>query len=157
MSEKEIINKTTNGPITVDSLAADLTRLGVAEGMTLLVHSSLSALGWVCGGAVAVLMALEQALGAAGTLVMPTHSGDLSDPAAWENPPVPQAWWATIRRTMPPFDPHLTPTRGMGIISETFRKQRGVHRSSHPHFSFTAWGKQAAAITGQSLIGSGSW
>ncbi len=147
MSENEIIQKTSDGPVTVESLMADLAALGVGPGMTLLVHSSLSALGWVCGGAAAVILALENLLGPQGTLVMPTHSGDLSDPAEWENPPVPQSWWRVIRQTMPAFEPDLTPSRGMGIIPETFRKQRNVFRSSHPHFSFAAWGAQAQMVT----------
>lgn len=130
-------------PNTVDSLAANLAALGLAPGMTVLVHSSLRALGWVCGGPVAVVLALEQVLGPQGTLVMPTFSTGLSDPASWQNPPVPPAWWATIRQTMPAFDPIMTPTRHMGAIVECFRHQPGVVRSNHPQASFAAWGKHA--------------
>ena len=148
MSELDAIKNSKDGPVTVDSIKKDLLNLGVLKGMVLLVHSSLSSLGWVSGGPVGVILALEEALGPEGTLVMPTHSGDLTDPEKWENPPVPEGWKEIIRQTMPAFDPDLTPTRGMGIISETFRKQAGVLRSDHPHVSFTARGKQAEFITG---------
>ena len=152
MSERDVIERTRGYPATVESLSTDLPALGVAPGMVVLLHSSLSALGWVCGGAVAVILALERVLGEQGTLVMPTHSGDLSDPAPWQNPPVPEAWWDVIRETMPPYDPDLTPTRGVGVIPETFRKQRGVLRSGHPRVSFAAWGARAREITeGHSL------
>jgi aminoglycoside 3-N-acetyltransferase len=149
MREQEIIHRTAGQPATVDSLLADLAHLGVRSGMNLLVHSSLSALGWVCGGPVAVILALEHLLGPQGTLVMPTHSSDLSDPAIWRNPPVPPEWWDIIRQTMPVYEPHLTPTRAMGVIPETFRKQPDVMRSAHPQMSFAARGPQAALITAQ--------
>ncbi|MBN1680726.1 MAG: AAC(3) family N-acetyltransferase [Anaerolineae bacterium] len=146
MSEHDTVSAAST-PATVASLIADLQALGVTRGMTLLVHSSLSALGWVCGGAPAVVLALERAISTAGTLVMPTQSGDLSDPANWQNPPVPDAWWDTIRQTMPAYDPDLTPTRGMGKIPACFRKQRGVVRSAHPQVSFAAWGARRDVIT----------
>ena len=127
-------------PATVQSIRDDLSALGITPGMVLLVHSSLSSLGWVCGGPVAVVMALEEALGPGGTLVMPTHSGDLSEPSHWKNPPVPENWWDIIRQTMPPYDASMTPTRGVGVIPECFRSQEGTLRSPHPSDSFGARG-----------------
>ena len=46
MSEKDIIEKSSK-PQTVRTLVKDLKNIGVSEGMVLLVHSSLSSIGWV--------------------------------------------------------------------------------------------------------------
>jgi len=143
----ELIERTGSTPNTVTSLVHELRRLGIRPGSTVLVHSSLSALGWVAGGAVAVIEALIRVLEDSGTLVMPTHSADLSDPLHWTNPPVPEAWWPIVRESMPPFDPKKTPTRGMGRVPELFRNYPGVVRSGHPQLSFAAVGPRAAEIT----------
>ncbi|HXL37529.1 MAG TPA: AAC(3) family N-acetyltransferase [Ktedonobacteraceae bacterium] len=51
--------------------------------MTLEVHCSLSKLGWVCGGPVAVVQALMDVVTETGTLLVPTHSPNYTDPANW--------------------------------------------------------------------------
>ncbi|BCL35773.1 aminoglycoside N(3)-acetyltransferase [Nostoc sp. MS1] len=145
MSESKVI-LSTSLPRTRQSLATDLFNAGVNSGMTVIVHSSLSSIGWVCGGSVAVVQALMDVITSTGNIVMPTHTGDLSDPANWQNPAVPREWWTIIRETMPAFDPKVTPTRGMGQIVETFRTWENVLRSSHPQVSFAAWGKDAQKI-----------
>jgi len=151
MSEFSSIERVET-PNTVRSLADDMRRLGLQEGMNIIVHSSLSSIGWVCGGAQAVIKALIDIVTAEGTIVMPAHTGHLSDPAGWGNPPVPEAWWAEIRESMPAFEAGWTPTYGMGTIAESFRTIPGATRSNHPQTSFAAWGVNADRITsGQSL------
>ena len=145
MSEADSIARSPT-PVTARSLERDLERLGVGPGMILLVHSSLSALGWVVGGAVVVLQALETRLGDGGTLVMPAFSSDNSEPSYWQNPPIPREWWPVVRAEMPAYDPALTPTRAMGRLVETFRTQPGTLRSEHPQNAFAARGPHAPFI-----------
>ncbi len=145
MTERDAIDATAT-PATVGSLVADLRSLGVGSGTTVMVHSSLSNLGFVAGGAQTVVTALQAAIGPTGSIVMPTHSGDLSDPGSWSDPPVPEAWWDTLRAELPPYDPALTPTRQMGAIVECFRHVPGVVRSAHPTVSAAAVGPNAAFI-----------
>lgn len=145
MTEADAIER-VDEPATVSSLAADLRGLGVSAGDTLLVHSSLSALGWVAGDAPAVVDALRKVVTDSGTLVMPTHTSQYTDPATWSNPPVPDEWEPVIRETRPPYRPAVTPTRGMGAIPECFRCYPNVVRGDHPMFSFAAWGEDAEAV-----------
>jgi len=154
VSERDLIDRTPT-PATVSSLRADLTWLGVGLGDTLVVHTSLSAMGWVVGGAQAVVTALLQSVGDDGTVTMPGHSGDWSDPAQWENPPVPEAWWPTVRAEWPAFDPHITPLRTMGAVAEALHRHPHTLRSDHPRVSHLANGAAAATIVASHALGSG--
>ncbi|MBD8069565.1 aminoglycoside N(3)-acetyltransferase [Bacillus sp. PS06] len=154
MSESKTI-ELLKAPNTSSSLVRDFKQLGLEEGMVVIVHSSLSSLGWVCGGPVAVIEALMEVVGEDGTIVMPTQTGDNSDPSVWQNPPVPEEWWPIIRNEMPAFDPDVTPTRGMGKIVETFRTYPHVKRSIHPAYSFAAWGKYADYIISEQPLEAG--
>jgi aminoglycoside 3-N-acetyltransferase len=145
MPEREVVER-TDAPFTVDSLADHLRACGVVEGQTVLTHTAMSKLGWVIGGAQAVIMALLAAVGDTGTIIMPTNTSNNTDPAEWQHPPVPQEWWQTIRDHTPAFDPLTTPTREMGVVPELFRTWPGAVRSAHPAFSLAAVGRHAAYI-----------
>lgn len=136
----------TRCPVTVDSLTTQLIKLGLTQGDVVLVHSSLSSLGWVNGGAVAVVQALLKAVGENGTIVMPSQTWNITDPAKWMRPEVPDDWIQVIRDTMPVYDARTTPTRGMGQVVEVFRSWPGSIRSHHPCDSFVARGPLAAEL-----------
>ncbi len=146
MRLKNIIKK-TDKLNTRKSLSEDFIRIGLKKGQNVIIHSSLSSIGWVCGGPITVIQALMDVVTETGTIIMPTHSDDYSDPALWENPPIPEEWIELVKETMPAFDPKITPTYGMGAIAECFRTFPDVLRSNHPNVSFAAWGKNSEKIT----------
>jgi len=113
---------------SVGRITRDLTALGVRSGAVLMVHSSLSSLGYVPGGPKGVIKALLTAIGCEGTLVMPTHT--------WDRP----------GRGDFRFDVRATPSC-VGAITEVFRKMPGVLRSLHPTHSVAAFGPWASFIT----------
>ncbi len=96
-----------------------LLRLGLRPGMTVMVHSSLSSLGSVQGGADAVIDALLEALGSGGTLMMPSFgsSGSVFD----------------FRKS----------STSLGKIPDVFWRRQGVKRSLHPTHSAAASGIKA--------------
>ena len=62
-----------------------------------MVHTSLSSLGYVCGGAQSVIEALLESVGEEGTIMMPTQSWKNLDPKTgvyWQEP---EEWWDVIR------------------------------------------------------------
>ncbi len=151
-TERDVVDY-TDSPITIGGLKHDFEQLKITSGSVIIMHSSLSKIGWVVGGAIAVIKAIVDILTPEGTLIMPTFSGDNSEPSYWQNPPVPQKWWEIVRKNMPAYHPDITPTRGLGIIPEVFRKWPKVIRSGHPSLSFSAWGKYAKYITKNHDVG----
>ena len=124
-----------------------LDQLGVRPGQVVMVHTSLSSLGFVCGGAQVVIEALLEAVGEEGTVMMPTQSWKNLDPAAgvhWEEP---EQWWPLIRENWPAYDKNITPTNTMGAVAEMFRKWPETLRSDHPARSVAARGKYAQYLT----------
>ena len=128
--------------ITASEIANDLQRLGVAEGATLMVHASLTAIGRVAGGPQTVIRALLDAIGPEGTLVLPAFRDSVILEGLQTEAPEPVLAEA---RAIPLYDAATTPTT-MGAIPEAFRHWPGVVRSAHPFSSVCALGPAAAHI-----------
>lgn len=133
---------------TRERIARDLRQLGIAEGDVIFLHSSLKSLGFVQGGPQAVIDALRDAVGATGTLLLPTYwipGGTLL---------------ATCELPGYVFDPREHGTH-MGALPAMFLQQPGVERSVHPTHSCAALGPLARHLVGDhhrapSVFGEGS-
>lgn len=132
--------------ITKTQIINDLKKIGIKKGMTIIVHTSLSSIGWIVGGPITVIQAIQEVVTDEGTLVMPAHSAEISDPKNWSNPPVNKKLWKELKAEMPAFDARLSPTYQIGIVAEIFRTFPEVLRSNHPVYSFCAWGKYSSYI-----------
>ena len=109
--------------LTKADIVQGLRELGVNQGDILMVHSALSSLGWVEGGADTVIDALIEAVNPGGTIAMPTlHTPSISGEEV--------------------FDVDESPSQ-MGEISEVFRQRLYVVRSVHPTHSVAACGARA--------------
>lgn len=108
--------------ITKDQIVYALRLGGIHHGDVVLMHSALSSIGYVEGGADAVIDAVLEAVGPDGTFAVSTM--------AFDNP----------------FDPATSPST-VGIISETHRKRPESIRSFRPVHSINAIGARAEELT----------
>jgi len=112
---------------TKEQLKADLAAMNINPKGTLLVHSSLKAIGEVEGGADTVLDALCEYM-QEGLLVLPTHT------------------WRQMNEQYTVFDSRSEPSC-VGWLTNRFLKREGVVRSLHPTHSVAAVGKDAEEYT----------
>lgn len=130
-------------PITKNEIIIALHSVGLARGHTVMVHTALSKIGYVCGGAQTVIEALIEVIGEDGTIMMPAQSWKNLDPEDGVHWTVPEEYWHIIRDNWPAYDKRITPTNTMGAVAESFRQWPGTLRSDHPARSVAAWGKHA--------------
>lgn len=117
--------------ITRPAFREFLGTLGVARGDVILIHSSLDRFQGYEGTAQDIIADLEDAVGPEGAILMPTlpFTGTAIDYA----------------RQGKAFDVRKTPSQ-MGLLTEIFRRSKGVVRSVHPTHSVAAWGAHAGEL-----------
>lgn len=117
--------------ISSSQLVGQLRDTGIAAGDLIFVHSALSRIGNVDGGAQAVVAALVETVGKSGTLVMPAYrdaDGYMAMLAAGKVLDLRTAGSET------------------GAITEALRVTHGALRSSHPFASCVALGSLAELV-----------
>jgi aminoglycoside 3-N-acetyltransferase len=132
-------------PITRSDLVTELSAIGVEAGQVLMLHASLSSIGFVIGGPDSVVLALQEVLGADGTLIAF---------ASWDHaPPDDDSDWSEAAREAylrdpPAFDVLVSASaRYVGRLPERIRTWPGAIRSTHPEASFVALGGSARWLT----------
>jgi aminoglycoside 3-N-acetyltransferase len=140
--------------VTKNDIKAGLRKLDLNRGDNVGVHSSLSSFGVVEGGADAVIDALLETVGEEGTIVMPTYSTNrIEIERTQKKPPLRVTW----KFKLLPYDLKET-LCWTGAIPETFRKRKGVLRSTQPTHSKAAIGKHAKEIIeSEDLPALGCW
>ncbi len=122
--------------VTKPDIVAGLQQVGVAPGEVVFAHSSLSAFGWVKGGADVIIDALLDVVGPEGTVVLPAFT------------------WNKYHAITEPvvFDlAHESVKKEVGIIPETFRQRPGVLRSTHLCHGVSAMGPRAREVMGDGI------
>lgn len=130
-----------------EDMIREFERIGLKRNDVVMVHTSLKSMGYVCGGAQAIIEALIEVVGEEGTIMMPTQSWKNLDPEDGVHWDADESEWQKIRDHWPAYDKNITPTNTMGAVAEMFRQWPGSKRSDHPARSVCAYGKYAQELT----------
>lgn len=111
-------------------IVAALQKLGIAEGDTLLIHSSASNCGYIQGGSSAIIRALQETVGDSGTLLFPSFTR----PYMYLNA-LNTAW------NFRPYDANDMNQIVTGQIPQVALSEFGALRSAHITHSWAGLGK----------------
>ncbi len=125
VDEMEAGTEPVKAEVTRVDIIRGLRDVGLGLGAAVLMHSSLSSMGHVDGGADAVISALLEVVGPDGLASVPTHT------------------WGTVNARQPVFHVRLSPSI-VGQITEVFRHRPDALRSRHPTHSVAAIGRRSA-------------
>ncbi len=139
---KEIVDVVT----TKEDIKVHLKNLGIQKGMLILVDAQTINLGYVSGGAQAIIEALMDVVGYEGTIVMPSFTMDNMDPSCWGQKRIEREHWEYIRQHPIAFDRKLSAPTNSDELVHQFMRNDAIARSYHPMYSFVAWGKYAKLL-----------
>ncbi|MBF0382161.1 MAG: AAC(3) family N-acetyltransferase [Magnetococcales bacterium] len=126
--------------LSISQFESLLERMGINSGKTVLLHCSLDEIVRHVPdlNAITLLELLQNRLTTAGTLLMPTF-------------PFRGSQYEHLQKCTT-FNLQLSHSM-TGLLSEIFRRSKGVVRSRHPTHPITAWGKHAKLLTDTHHLG----
>lgn len=124
--------KKSNKAFSKQDIIQDLKAIGIKSGDILLVHSSLSRIGYLEEGPKTLVDAILEVIGPEGNLLMPTSPNNV--------------YQLNYIRNTPFFDVLNSPSK-TGKITEYFRTMPGVVRSLSPTEPVSALGPRAEEFT----------
>ncbi len=147
-SEYGYLTMKAKNTLTEEMLSEALSELGVKQGDTLVVHSGISSLGYLEGGADAIIKALQNTLGDDGTFMAPAFTfpylmfdGDVNKGYVFR-----------------PYDTRKDgalrdKTVRTGLLPKEMAKREDAFRSNHATHEWVAMGKDAQVlVSGHGLL-----
>lgn len=132
-TRKSLVKQAESGnSLTDENLIEQFLELGIKDGDSVLVHSSLSKIGHIEGGALTFIQALIAVVGENGNILMPT-----SPNAVYQEDYI---------QSLDVFDVTESPSR-LGKITEVFRTYPGVMRSENATEPVSCFGPDAFWFT----------
>lgn len=147
-SQHGYLKMETKNPLTGAMLEEALKGLGVNAGETLLVHSGISNIGYLEGGAETMITALENVLGEDGTFLAPVFT----DPYLMFDGDVNKGY------SFRPYDRRKDgalrdKTVRTGLLGKAMLKKQDAFRSGHGTHEWVAMGKNAEeAVSGHGFL-----
>jgi aminoglycoside 3-N-acetyltransferase len=132
---------------TQEDLIDQIKASGIQAGDVLELHTSLKSMGFILGGANAILEAFLHVLTHEGTLVMAAQAWDNSEPAYFEHPPIAIDLYEQLRNHHPIFQGKQEDIHKMGALAQVMQRHNQVYISNHPQVAMMAIGKHAKWIT----------
>jgi aminoglycoside 3-N-acetyltransferase len=131
-------------------LVSDLADLGLTRGRHVLINCAMSRLGPVNGGPDTLLRALQEVVGPAAAVVVPTQTANNSTTSRFylaATKGMTSVQRQEYEKSLPGFD-SATPSHAMGALAEHVRRHPCAVRSAHPQTSFAALGAAAKDLMG---------
>lgn len=138
--------------ITLESLIEHFRALKIEAGDVIEVHVSLETLGFICGGAEAILSALLKVIGHEGTLVTNAHNILNQDPALL-SVSIPLNEYPLYRKMMVINHSKQNLPNPIDEFTYALQIKDLTLVSAHPTYGVMAYGKQAKWITQNHALG----